>query len=92
MAEPGIEVPMIKEYNSIPDGMSKSQYESIQWFQEIKVKEPFPLKEIIYKGLINIDKAFKVNKVIFTPKEIPCFNGIYKQKRECLPSNSNLKN
>ena len=30
-AEPGVEGPMIKEFNSIPAGMSKAQWKDLSW-------------------------------------------------------------
>jgi hypothetical protein len=37
--EPSIELPMIKEYKSVPSGLSKTEFEKLQWHS----KEVFPL-------------------------------------------------
>jgi len=68
-----IEHPMIKEYSTVPTGMTIETYQSLTtWTTKGKKVQPFPLKKLVTGGQIKIDAAFKVDKLFVTPVEIPC--------------------
>lgn len=57
---------MIKEFNSIPNGMIKKEYVSMTGWMRKGVKndidpiEPFPLEELVKNKTIHIDTSFTV--------------------------------
>ena len=57
--EPGIELPMIKEFKSLPTGMTRKQYSAMTtWSHDTGMTEPFPLHELVLNHTIKIDVAF----------------------------------
>ena len=68
MTEPSIELPMFKEYRSKPEGMTKTEFKSLQWLST----DAFPLYKLVSNMTINIDKAFKVNNLTLIPTQISC--------------------